>query len=48
MQSKATEYVLFILSKIKGNTQVRFAEADVTYLKLFMNVNGIVEQGNYL
>lgn len=41
------EYALFILAKIKGNAQVRFAEVDVTCLKLPMNSSIFLQRCNY-
>lgn len=45
--SKVREYALSILAKMKGNVQVRFAEVDVTCLKLPLNSSIFLKQDNY-
>lgn len=45
--SKGIEYALSILAKMKGNAQVRFAEVDVTCLKLLQNSRTFLKQDNY-
>lgn len=45
--SKVIEYALSILARMKGNAQVRFAEVDVTCLKLPLNSNIFLKQDNY-
>lgn len=44
--SKVIEYAFSILAKMRGNTQVRFAEVDVTCLKLPLNSGIFLKQDN--